>query len=354
MRKSALFLAVLLSVPAAVRADVLPDDAVVTPVGFSDTLGGFFQRFNPFHKSPTPGPSSSGAPSEPFTIVSWNLQTFGQGLVKKHLNRKQAFDMVMPQVLSGPDIGVLAAQEVANDKGARTLQDMLPQSTDWTQSFEATEDSMNNGFWVRDTRIDCEGRLFPDQSQSQHPARIAHMRRGDFDFTIITVHLSFDAGNAASSGGELDHILDWLQTYFAKPGADPDVIIVGDFNLPSRAGKSKGKNTAVEDFIDGWRSAGHQLPEFVTLVDKPTSRSHGDPAHNYDHFLISKHLAETAYVPDSADRVPDPVIDAIREAESQKSVLISDHFPIQAQFYTAGMGADGQPIHPDGQPICSL
>jgi len=349
MRPFTLLLLALLCVPAA-RARA---DENVVPVGFFDGAGGLLERLNPFRKSEGSGPAAAPR-GAPMTIVSWNLQTFGQGLTKKHLNRKQAFDQAMPQVLADPSVGVLAAQEVANDKGAATLQEMLPQSGDWQQSFQQTDDSMNNGFWVRDTKIDCQGLLFEDRGLSQHPARVAHMRRGDFDFTIITVHLSFDGGHADSSGGELDHVLDWLQAYFAKPGADPDVIVVGDFNLPSRAGRSKGKGIAVEDFIDQWRAGGHRLPEFVTLVDKPTSRSHGDPAHNYDHFLLSKHLAQTAYVDGSADRVPDAVIEAIRAIEAQKSVLISDHFPVQARFYTSGAGADGRPIQPDGAPICSL
>lgn len=348
--RHAAFLLVLLLVPGRARAD-----EQVTPVGFFESAQDFFKGLT-FRKSAPPRPAATPATpaGQPFTIVSWNLQTFGKGLTKKHLNRKQAFEEAMPRVLADPNVGVLAAQEVANDTGAQTLDEMLPQPADWTQSFEQTEDSMNNGFWVRDTRIDCQGLLFSDRSLSQHPARVAHMTHGQLDFTIITVHLSFDGGHAESSGGELDHVLDWLQAYFAKPGADPDVIIAGDFNLPSRAGTSKGHKTAIEDFIDGWRAAGRRLPEFVTLVDKPTSRSHGDPAHNYDHFLISKHLADTAYVAGSADRVPDDVIDALRAIESRKSVQISDHFPIQAQFLSGGDGADGRPIQPDGASICAL
>jgi exonuclease III len=316
-------------------------------------LGSLF-RFgkNKARSQDDPGGAPAGPPS--FRIVSWNMQTFGSHIKER---RRLAAAEAIAKIFSDPANKILAAQEIANKEGASTLSEMLSADReDWRQSFKDTRDSQDNGFWTRGgVRVDCERPLFSDPALSVHPAHFAHMRVGDFDFTLITLHLTYQKGNAESSVAELRHVLDWLREYLPKRGADPDVVITGDFNLPTRKGKGEsarggsGAWTALEDVID-------EYPMFrgegvAALVDEPTSRSHGETANNYDHFLITRHLRSGAYIEGSARRRPADILEAI---ERLHSVQVSDHLPIAAEFRSGGAGADGLPIRPDGDGACGL
>ena len=86
-------------------------------------------------------------------------------------------------------------------------------------------------------------------------------------------------------------VLDYLDLYFNQPDHDPDVIVCGDFNIPSRL--------AVKPDVPGSRSTvSSKLTEdsgkdrrFAVTVHQPTSRSpasnEGRPANNYDHCAVS-------------------------------------------------------------------
>jgi hypothetical protein len=62
---------------------------------------------------------------------------------------------------------------------------------------------------------------------------MAHFVVDDFDFTLITLHLTFADGDTAESVRELRTLLDLLDGYFQEPLHDPDVVVCGDFNIPS-------------------------------------------------------------------------------------------------------------------------
>ena len=292
-------------------------------------------------------PSSGGG--EPVRIISWNVRTFGRRVKEE---RAAAFDSILSRLFNqNRNAKVLAIQEVSNEGGNTHFDEMLPgEDSRWNPSFDNTEDSQDNAFYTREgVEVDCERFVFDSGSaKSKHPARAAHMRIGDFDFTIVTLHLAFKNGDADDSRRELRHALNWLKTYLADKGNDPDVILAGDFNLPTRAGKtrsvrsSEGKWAPIEDTIDTY-------PEFkegglVALVDDLTSRRKGTPANNYDHFLLTKDALEE-YVDGSAEAVDD---ESINRIEGQRGINASDHLPISARFRTGGSGADGRVIHLDG------
>ena len=351
-RTWALIVALAVCRPAAAGT---PDNQ--SSVVFFDSAGGgaafdFWGLFKRFRKSETPLPAAA-PPGPVFRIVSWNLQTFGAHMKAA---RKEAAAAALAQIFSDPSAKVLAAQEIANERGAAAVQSMLDAGDSrWAKSFDDSEDGQDNGFFVKEgVHINCGRPLFGDRSLSRHPARFSHMRVGDFDFTLITVHLAYDKGQASSSAAELRQILDWLREHLAKPGADPDVIVLGDFNLPTRRGKAgsargeSGSWTAIEEVIE-------EYPLFrggnlVALVDEPTSRFLGEAANNYDHLIVTGHLFHGAYVADSARRMPTELFKAI---EAAHNVQVSDHYPISAEFRSSGPGADGRPIRPDGAGACA-
>jgi hypothetical protein len=296
-----------------------------------------------------------------FRVISWNVQTFGGGVSPK---REAAYGELLEHMFAtSRSAKVLAVQEIANEEGAAKFRGLLPGGDDrWNRSFENTGGSQDNGFFTqRGVTTHCEqfmfarddgsGRVNPDRSKALHPVRIARMQVDDFDFTLITLHLRFSGGDPQAPAKELGNVFTWLEEYFQDPANDPDVIIAGDFNLPTRNGHSGGSGPALEDIVGGfdmfapeYDQDGRHVPkatELYSLVDEPTSRSGGQPANNYDHFIVSGDVYHEEYVADSAGHFPVKLLAAIEE---RHETHVSDHLPISAGFLRKGTGADGRPV----------
>ncbi len=249
---------------------------------------------------------------------------------------------------------LLSAQEVSGDGNSEVLRGLLPGGTDdWSASFVDTTDTQDNGFWFRDgVEIDSErtlfatsmtdsaGRLITDPARAVHPPRSAHYRVNDFDFTLITTHLTFAGGDTSESAREMGVLLDYLDEYFKEPGHDPDVIISGDFNIPSRLSGQSGSGGIILDQIfeqDPRFQVGER--RFAVTVHEPTSRrslaNGGVPANNYDHFVVSADVLEELV---QARRVDTTILTASAEDPEQR--LTSDHFPVVAFFRTVGAGVE--------------
>ncbi|TBR17563.1 hypothetical protein EPO15_16640 [bacterium] len=299
-------------------------------------------------------------------IISWNLQAFGANITPE---REAAYKDIMGHMLSETrSARILSFQEIANGTGAAKISGMLPggDGDRWRGSFTNTDGAMDNGFFAeKSVGMDCERPLFAkqdetgrwrrDREQMMHTPRASHMRVGGFDFTLVTVHLTFGGANRAGTAKELGTLLDWLHQYLAKPGADPDVIITGDFNLPTRRGRTDERGPSIEDVMGahplGRTPAGTPLPPWglVTLVDAPTSRNDTGTAHNYDHVIMTGDAYNEEYAAGSAGVIPPQYINSV---EAKHGVRVSDHYPISAGFFTEGAGNDGRPIGPDGDSAC--
>ena len=299
-----------------------------------------------------------------FRIISWNVQTFG----KIKPEREAAFEMLGAMFSSNRSAKILALQEVANDTGLGKFGDLLPGGKErWSGTFQNTNDSQDNGFFTqKSVTVDCEEFLFAREDEDgrwrrrpelqKHPARAAHMRVGDFDFTLITLHLTFAAGETDKSGEELRNIFRWLEDYFDNPANDPDVILAGDFNMTTQKGKgdSSSKKPVLEDIINDfptfarmYDSNGKHVPrptELISLVDVPTSRYKGSPRNNYDHFILSGDVFYEEFAHGSAGPIPSDFIEA---AEKAHNIYVSDHLPISAGFQSTGAGNDGEAIKTD-------
>lgn len=288
-------------------------------------------------------PAAPAAPAgETARVVSWNVQAVGRSLPRK---RKEALRLAVSRLLAGQTPTVFAAQEVANDAGSRALTRMLPdEGRGWTVSFQNTSAPMNNAVYAGPgVVVACGGNL--ELEGVVHPPHMAHVSVGAADFTLVSVHLTYAKGDASASLAELDRILAWAREQAARPGVDPDFVIAGDFNLPTR----KGKVASARAGSQAWTPLEDALgDDFVPLVDEPTSRSgRGGAANNYDHFLVSSDFA--------AEELLDAgVLDvaAVHAAESEGGSRTSDHYPIALGLRVAGAGRDGRPIALDGSAIC--
>ena len=293
---------------------------------------------------------NSTIPSDWLALVSWNTQIGGTSVVPG-APRPPMVQSALASLFSGT-YQLLAAQEVPSSDSASLLQMLLPGgTTTWQTSFFDTTDTMDNGFWYRNgitlrdsfplfvtDQKDSSGRIIADSSESVHPPQVAQFEIGDFDFTLITLHLTFANGDTAESVRELREILDYLDWYFNQPDHDPDVIVCGDFNTPSLLSLQTGKDGITLDSVFD-QDPRFQVGErrFAVTIHEPTSRNSaakgGLPVSNYDHCVVSVSTMKEFI---QARRV---AINILTDNPDDPEVrLTSDHFPIVAFFKIHGPG----------------
>ncbi len=331
--------------------------SVAGPGSGQPGVGAFIdQKLDQLKHDPTVAPLSeiptdrSPIPPAWLALVSWNTQV-GATATSVDATRPPMVKAALSTLFNGT-YQILAAQEIPNKDSAELLRNLLPGGgPEWKTSFFDTTDSMDNGFWYRSSTVlrdsfslfvtgqtDASGRFIADTSRAQHPPQVAQFQIDDFDFTLITVHLTFADGDTAESARELHNVLDYLDWYFNQPDHDPDVIVCGDFNMPSALSGQTGKNGITLDALfdqDPRFQQGER--RFVVTVHEPTSRgsaaSGGVPVSNYDHCVLS---ADTMKEFVQARRVSTNILtDNPSDPEVQ---LTSDHFPIVAFFRTKGDG----------------
>lgn len=301
--------------------------------------------------------------TEEFRIISWNIQTFGRKVNPKRL---AAYREILGHMFStNRSAKIIAVQELSNAHGAAKFSELLPGGGErWNLSFQDTNDSMDNGFFSqKEVKIACEGFLFakPDRDDGDryvrnprkalHPVRYAYMSIGDFDFTAINLHLTFRGGDKSASFEEFKNVLQWIKKYMLGPGADPDIIIMGDFNLD--AASLNRRINYYKLFRPRKEAGGRRMAkqtELIALVTEKTSRgTDGSPVNNYDHFILSGDVFDEEYAEGSAGPVPP---NFIHKVEKNQGVYLSDHYPISARFKFTGTGNDGRAIKADKAPPC--
>lgn len=274
--------------------------------------------------------------------MSWNVQTFGNIKPEREAVIRKAYGAAISS-----NVYVLAVQEVANRGGMDTLLRLLPGGTQqWSASFEDTPDGQDNAIAYRRecATVTAQGFLFPDEqglpdrAKARHPIRWATLKTGRFDYTLLSLHLTFQGGDAASSAAELGYVLDWAVARLNAPQPSGDFIITGDFNLPTVRGKELSKRAkdkkwlTLEPLLKA-NGAG----ALTVLVDEPTSRAHKQPGNNYDHFIVSPGLKGKVV---RAARVPAALVDG---ADHGSAAAVSDHYPVllDLSISTAAFAAQG-------------
>ncbi len=292
----------------------------------------------------------SQIPADWLALACWNIQVGGTSTTAGAL-RPPMVGAALGRMFAG-SYQLLAAQEISSTGNVDVLTSLLPGgAAQWSSSFFDTNDTQDNGFWFRQpvqlnnamplfatNMIDGSGRIVTDPSRSLHPPQIGHFVVGDFDFTLITLHLTFADGNTSESARELRVLLDYLDAYFQQPGHDPDVIICGDFNTPSHLSGQTGQGgIRVDPIFDADPRFQTGERRFVVTVHEPTSRTTaangGLPLNNYDHFIFSADVMEELI---QARRVTPDILTAHPDDPEQR--LTSDHFPIVAFLKTRGAG----------------
>ena len=81
----------------------------------------------------------------------------------------------------------------------------------------------------------------------------------DFDFLILSLHLTFKGGDASASKKEFFAVLDWIKEYLQLANHDPDIIIAGDNDAFTKDKDGKPFNPGVEKATEAAKVVGARL-----------------------------------------------------------------------------------------------
>lgn len=180
---------------------------------------------------------------ETLNIATWNIRNFGKS------PRSEAAIHYIAEILGQFDlIGIVELSDDLTDLG-RVLKilgptwhavysDMIPDAGGNRERLafiydkraatfnglaaEANEPRKKNGF-----------EYLPSASFWRSPY-MASFRAGSFDFIVLTTHIRWGDNDEARQM-EIERLADWIEAKrLEKTNEDKDLIVMGDFNIPSR------------------------------------------------------------------------------------------------------------------------
>jgi len=180
---------------------------------------------------------------ETFSLATWNIREFGKA------RRSEAAIHYLAEILGQFDlIGIVELRDDLTDLG-RVLKILGPY---WRVVYsDMIPDAGGNrerlGF-IYDKRVVTFNGLaaeanaprakkgfeyLPEKSFWRSPY-MASFRSGNFDFIVLTVHIRWGDSDAARRQ-EIEMLADWIEAKrLEKTSEDKDLIVMGDFNIPSR------------------------------------------------------------------------------------------------------------------------
>jgi len=237
-------------------------------------------------------PAPPPAPSRPLTVVSWNIRGYPEKQPANTAWVHLQLDRLCPDVL--------CLQEIANQDRVQTF--CANDTRLKYVAFQDSPDGMDNAIFTAGT-VTLQD--IPDPEGFQHPAQAAMVMSGGFDAVVVSLHLSWT--NRALREKEmalLRNVVRDMSRY------DPDVMLVGDFNLTERE---------IEALAQGMG--------MVVMVPAGQDGVGTTQAGNrYDHFLVTHDLADEEAISCR--------IQTFTDSDQVISGQVSDHLPIVATFRT--------------------
>ena len=237
-------------------------------------------------------------------IVTWNVR----GYPETEASDTTWFD----EQIQDLGAGILCIQEIANDQRVATFLQRNPPYT--RDAFANSARGQDNAILATEsvglTQLDLVDGF-------RHPPQIVSVSHEGFDAVVVTVHLSWEpVGQRVAELAQLENLVaEWLTQ-------DPDVLLVGDFNL---------QPDEIEAFAE---RIGFEVLYGRNQLSVGTLHS----GNSYDYFLISPDLAsEEAH---SAE--------VITFAMNQRATAqrVSDHRPVRAHFLCDEGFRDRPPENP--------
>lgn len=180
---------------------------------------------------------------ETLNLATWNIRAFGKG------RRTQAAIHYVAEILGQFDlIGLVELCDDLTDLG-RVLKVLGPY---WRAVYsDMIPDAGGNrerlGFIYDKRAVTFNGlaaeanaprkkrgfEYLPEKSFWRSPY-MASFKAGSFDFIVLTVHIRW-GDSAEERRAEIEMLADWIEAKrLEKTSEDRDLIVMGDFNIPSR------------------------------------------------------------------------------------------------------------------------
>jgi len=252
-------------------------------------------------------------------IASWNIWNLGASSeVGERAKVVAQFDIV-------------ALQEIEAIGGLSSLLDQVETETgvDWEYVVSTQVGGGNAAeyyaFMYRIDRVsyvECSAGVYPEPTPgdfSREPF-FATFRAGEFDFTLITVHITWGLSASARTAECKRLVAVWEYVQDLDPSED-DLILLGDFN------RKKPTHSAFNDL--------EQLGISAVLTDTGTRTTFGlTPSGGswYDHIWIDPTFTSAEWTGQSGAGTP--LDDSSGTGCSQELKGVSDHCPVWAVFST--------------------
>jgi len=224
------------------------------------------------------------------SVATWNIRGYPE--------RLEADTAWFHEQLQKLGTEVLCIQEVAN---GQRLADMLASPASFTHHVFGDSGSGQDNAILAARDVVLEELESPDGFQ--HPAQAAFVGYHGFDAVVMTVHLTWEP-----EVRRLDEmrLLEPLVRDMLK--IDPDVMIVGDFNLRAEEARSLAERLGMSVLLGSNQAA------VGTLYS----------GNSYDYFLISPDLA--------AEEAQGATVVVFDGADLEIARRVSDHMPVLAFF----------------------
>ena len=281
---------------------------------------------------------------ETLNIATWNIREFGKG--KK--GRSKAAIHYIAEILGQFDlIGIVELRDDLTDL-SRVLKilgpywravysDMIPDGGGNHERVAYVYDKravVFNGLAAEaDAPREKKGLEYLPQSSFWRSPYMASFRSGNFDFILLTTHIRWGSSIVARRG-EVGMLADWVEgKRLDKYSEDQDLIVMGDFNIPSRK----------DSLFKAITKHGLQIPKALLGVEQGSNLAKNK---RYDQIL---HYANYPENFTNAGGVLDFFIDEshIKElfpaglTKTKFTFQLSDHLPLWIQINT---DIDGQQL----------
>lgn len=268
---------------------------------------------------PAPGPDGPGpgAAGDQITVGSFNLQVFGPTKAGN-----AAVVSVIAQIIRHYD--VIAVQEIRDASGAAivTLKDAVNANGDH-YDYEVgpregrTSSKEQYAFFCNTTTIESldSAYVFSEGATDtfeREPYFARFKAKGKaFDFTLVDIHTKPDDATA-----EISRLPEAMTDATTRTG-EADVICLGDFNADGSY------------FSEGSYSTVFPSSSYSWLIDNSVDTTVASSSNTYDRIVTSKTCNE-----DFAGTAGVYQYDQVITMGSLTPGDISDHFPVQAVFWT--------------------
>ena len=233
---------------------------------------------------------AAGQREECLCVATWNIRGYPE-----RLEEDTAWFHEQLQKLGAE---VLCIQEVAN---SQRLADLLTSEASFSHYVFADSGSGRDNAILAARDVVLEGLNGPDGFQ--HPVQAAFVAYDGFDAVVVTVHLTWEP---ASRRLDEMRFLEPLVRDMLK--IDPDVMLVGDFNLRPEEARSLAARLGLSVLM------GRNQSTVGTLYS----------GNSYDYFLISPDLA--------AEEAQGATVVVFEGADLEIARRVSDHMPLLAFF----------------------